>query len=205
MMGRQVRAAQRVALLLVGLSVAWLAGFGWFASMIDQPDGPAPAMADGIVVLTGGADRVATAFHLLAGDRARQLLISGVARRAELADLAHQAGMDTTALADRTTVGHAATSTRGNAEETGAWARAHDIHSLIVVTAAYHMPRALIELSRVLPDVSLYPVRVKPAALRDGSPLAVLRLLAGEYTKWLAAASGLSRLQAGLPAEAEMV
>ena len=32
--------------------------------------------------------------------------------------------------------------TRGNAAETAAWARANAIHSLLVVTAGYHMPRA---------------------------------------------------------------
>jgi uncharacterized SAM-binding protein YcdF (DUF218 family) len=184
--------ALRLAACLCGL---WLAGFGWFAWMVSRPD-PPPPLADGIVVLTGGADRVATAFRLLAGDRARQLLVSGVARSAALADLAHEAGVDAAGLAGRTTLGHAATSTRGNAEETGAWARARGIRSLIVVTAAYHMPRALLELGRTLPGVTLYPVRVTPPALRAGPPGEVLRLLAEEYVKYLAAAAGLSVLQA---------
>ena len=40
------------------------------------------------------------------------------------------------------------------------------MHSLIVVTAGYHMPRALAELRRALPDVTLYPVPVQPPAMR---------------------------------------
>ena len=44
--------------------------------------------------------------------------------------------------------------TRGNAAETAEWARAHQVRSLIVVTSAYHMPRALAELGRDLPDVA---------------------------------------------------
>jgi hypothetical protein len=54
------------------------------------------------------------------------------------------------------------------------------------------------ELARALPEVRLYPVRVTPPALRDGAPVAVLRLLAAEYTKWLAASAGLSRLHSGV-------
>jgi uncharacterized SAM-binding protein YcdF (DUF218 family) len=69
------------------------------------------------------------------------------------------------------------------------------VHSLIVVTAGYHMKRAMTELARALPDVTLYPEAVVPPALRGGTQLSTLRLLAHEYTKWLAAELGLSRLQ----------
>jgi uncharacterized SAM-binding protein YcdF (DUF218 family) len=93
------------------------------------------------------------------------------------------------------TVGRSATDTLGNADETAAWAHANNVHSLIVVTAGYHMKRALTELGRKLPDVALYPAPVVPPALRGGTQLSTLRLLADEYTKWLAAELGLTRLQ----------
>ena len=82
----------------------------------------------------------------------------------------------------------------GNAEETADWAHDNAIRSLIVVTAGYHMPRALAELQRTLPGVALYPVAVLPPALRGEHGTAALRLLAGEYTKWLAAEVGLTAL-----------
>jgi hypothetical protein len=56
------------------------------------------------------------------------------------------------------------------------------------------MPRALAELERTLPGVALYPVAVLPPALRGEHGAAALRLLAGEYTKWLAAEVGLTAL-----------
>ena len=87
-------------------------------------------------------------------------------------------------------MGRAAATTRGNAAETASWARENRLGSLVVVTAAYHMPRALAELARALPGVVLRPSPVRASA--EGSP--GLRLLAGEYTKWLATVAGLSAL-----------
>ncbi len=138
------------------------------------------------MVLTGGAGRVSAALRLLAENRAPALLVSGVGN-AEFPDLARRAGLGAS-LADRVTIGHAAATTRGNAVETADWARGIGARSLIVVTSGYHMARALAELSRVMPGVALYPVSVLPAGERLG-----LRLLAGEYTKFLAAGLGLTR------------
>ena len=186
--------ARRLAplLTLLGLlALAWGGGFVWFVRAAWVAGAP-PAAADGIVALTGGAERVETALKLLAEGRARVLLISGVGGAADFAELAHRAGVDP-ALAPRVTLGRSATTTRGNAAETAEWARADNVTSLIVVTAGYHMPRALTELSRAMPGVTLYPAPVLPPALRQPG-LAALRLLAGEYNKWLATEAGLSAL-----------
>jgi uncharacterized SAM-binding protein YcdF (DUF218 family) len=175
-------------------AAAWVAGFLWFVREAQRP-GPAIPAADGIVALTGGAQRVATAIALLSQNRARVLLISGVGPVTAEQALFRGTGLDPATLAARITLGRAATDTLGNAAEAAAWARANHIHSLIVVTAGYHMKRALTELGRSLPDVVLYPAPVLPPALRGAARFSKLRLLAGEYTKWLAAELGLTRLQ----------
>ena len=90
-------------------------------------------------------------------------------------------------------------STRGNAREVAEWARAQRLGSLRVVTAGYHMPRAMLELRRALPEVELVPHPVQPAALRSAEAVGrgrTWRLLLGEYAKFLAAGIGLSRLSA---------
>jgi uncharacterized SAM-binding protein YcdF (DUF218 family) len=182
-----------LAVLLPALLVlAWAGGFAWFVHVAVETTEP-PPRADGIVALTGGAERVETALRLLAQGRARLLLVSGVGGAAEFTELAHRAGVPAS-LGGRVTLGRAAATTRGNAEETAGWARDNAIRSLIVVTAGYHMPRALAELERTLPGVALYPVAVLPPALRGEHGAAALRLLAGEYTKWLAAEVGLTAL-----------
>jgi uncharacterized SAM-binding protein YcdF (DUF218 family) len=174
------------------LALLWGAGFALFlrAALTERPP---PPRADGIVALTGGAGRVETALRLLAAGQAEQLLISGVGGAAEFRSLAQRAGVDPR-LGSRVTLGRAAATTRGNAAETADWARDKNIRSLIVVTSGYHMPRALAELARALPDVALYPVTVQPPAPREGGEPGMLRLLAGEYTKFLAAEVGLSAL-----------
>jgi uncharacterized SAM-binding protein YcdF (DUF218 family) len=183
------RSAALVLLPLVSVA-AWMVGFAWFLTAAVRDPKP-PPHADGIVVLTGGAGRVETALHLLAAGQARLLLVTGAGGGAgEFAALAHRAGVDP-ALGARTTLGRAATDTHGNALETAAWAREHDIRSLIVVTSGYHMPRALAELSRSLPEVSLHPYPVVPPLLRGAPDAASLRLLAAEYTKYLAVAAGV--------------
>jgi uncharacterized SAM-binding protein YcdF (DUF218 family) len=191
MMMRLIRLALRITAVL---ALLWLAGLAWFIH--DTIQAPDPNVsADGIVAFTGGAERVETALKLLAERRGGLLLLSGVGGGAELQALARGSGIDTAPLAAQVTLGRHATTTHGNAEETEDWARAHQLHSLLVVTGSYHMPRALTELHRVLPDVTLYPVPVLPPALRDPGGLAhagTLRLLAEEYTKWLAASAGIT-------------
>ncbi len=161
-----------------------------------------PPAADGIVALTGGADRVRAGLLLLAEHRAERLLVTGIGGHARFRDLARQAGIDPVPLAGRVTLGHGATSTHGNAEETAAWAQAEGLRSLIVVTAFYHMPRALAEIGRAAPDVTLYPAAVSPALHGDNGlgHLVTLRLLIEEYLKYLGAKLDLTGLtQAGPP------
>lgn len=185
--------ARALTVLALALGAAWLAGFLWFAAYAAR-EAPLPPRADGIVVLTGGASRIAAALDLLRRDRAGMLLISGVAPGTEFATVVRANGGDPAALAGRVTLGRTATDTLGNAAEAAAWARAHRLSTLIVVTASYHMKRALVEIGRALPEARLYPAPVVPPALRGRPSLGRLRLLAAEYTKYLAATLGLTRL-----------
>jgi uncharacterized SAM-binding protein YcdF (DUF218 family) len=187
-----------VAVVVVG-GACWAGGLVWFMNATRCSPEPAPPHTDGIVALTGGAGRVELALRLLAGGRADRLLLSGIGGGSDLATLGRLAGIDTAPLADRITVGRYAASTRGNGVETAAWAEQNRIGSLIVVTASYHMPRALAELRQDLPDVRLYPLPVgsgAPVGSSGGVGVAEkgisLRLEAAEYTKYLLTASGLA-------------
>lgn len=190
------RAMPRLLLLVLPPGLV-LAGFVAFLLAALDPPAAAPAETEAIVVLTGGSERVTTGFRLLAEGRARRMLISGAHQAAGLPEIAAAAGIDPATFAGRVAVGHAAASTRGNAAETAAWARAEQIRSLRVVTAHYHMPRAMLELRRAMPAAGLVPHPVAPAALRG--PAALWRpsawgLLIGEYARYLGALAGLSGL-----------
>jgi uncharacterized SAM-binding protein YcdF (DUF218 family) len=183
--------------IVIGVATALLAGvvalgcgFAWFVRLSERP-GQAPAHTDGIVAFTGGPERVETALRLLASGRADRLLLSGIGGGAELAELSRRAGVDPLPLAGHVTIDRSAATTRGNATDTADWARANGVHSLLVVTASYHMPRAITELARALPEVTLYPVPVVPAERPDRNA-APLRLMAEEYIKFLATTAGLT-------------
>ena len=172
--------------------IALVGGFVWFVQLAAAPPTTVPH-ADGIVVLTGGSNRVDQGLRLLAQGFAPRLLISGVGPGTTLATLVRQAGLDPAIYADRITLGDTAVSTRGNAEETLEWLRGSGMRTLIVVTAFYHMPRALAELRRALPMVRLYPSPVLPDALLRGDARTPITLLVKEYAKFLAFQLGATR------------
>lgn len=186
---RKGGAARRIGLLFGAVVLAWTGGLAWFIYAAGRPSRPLPQSADAIVVLTGGADRVRAGLHLLEDHPAAHLLVTGIGGNAGFRTLAHQAGIDPAPLAGRVTLGRGATSTHGNAVEIAAWARPRDLRSMIVVTAFYHMPRALAEIGRALPGVVLYSASVSPTGAES-----IPGLLVEEYMKYLAAELGLTSL-----------
>jgi uncharacterized SAM-binding protein YcdF (DUF218 family) len=178
-----------LAVLLAGL---WGCGFAVFLGLVftAAPPDPMPH-ADGIIALTGGDDRVGAGLALLAAHDAPLLLISGAGRGTYLGDFTADDAAAATHYAGAITLGHMAGTTHGNALEAADWVRAHHMRSLIIVTADYHMPRALQEMQNTLPGITLIPAPVRPPAMRKLFTIPTLRLLAGEYTKYLVVRAGL--------------
>lgn len=178
-----------IALLLVPAMVLAL-GFALFLRELKASSGQrGAARADGIVALTGGAQRINDAVELLASGQGRRLLISGVNLRVGREDIA-RINPDSERWIDCCIdLGYRARNTIGNAIETRRWVRTNHFTSLLVVTSNYHMPRSLLELGHALPDVKLIPHPVDNSDFsgwwRDP---ALTRLLAVEYAKYLVAA-----------------
>jgi uncharacterized SAM-binding protein YcdF (DUF218 family) len=176
-------------LALVAIVLA--AGFVVFALTLARQEPSLSVKAEGIVAFTGGSDRVIEAAAILARGQAQRLLITGVNRATRSSVLARLLPVPREMFNCCVDLGYEAQDTAGNARETRQWAQAHHLtRSLIVVTSNYHMPRALLELSAVLPGVELYPFPVVSEHVdvadwpRD---LRVAQLVGGEYVKYLRA------------------
>jgi len=177
-------------LLLVMLVI----GFVVFANSIDRERREPAYAADGITVLTGGTSRIDEAMRLLAHGKAKRVLITGVNRgttREQLKRLASQGDQYFACCVD---IDKEARNTIDNATETAQWVALHRYGSIIVVTSNYHMPRALAELARALPDVTLIPYPVVDNNVhveRWWNYIGTTRLLLSEYLKYFPALARL--------------
>lgn len=164
------------------------AGFVMFVGALERAESHEGAPADGIVALTGGAERIGDAMELLARGRGGRLLITGVNEKTSKEEIARQRPDLRLFFSCCVDLDYRALNTIGNAEQTRNWAREHRFRSLIVVTSSYHMPRTLAEISHALPDVRIvaHPVLSERTDLdawwRD-PPL--IKLLALEYVKYV--------------------
>jgi uncharacterized SAM-binding protein YcdF (DUF218 family) len=185
------------ATMFIGVVGTFLlaAGFIWFALAIPGEDISRDRKADGIVVLTGAASRIPDAIELLAAERGKRLLITGVHRDTSAREIARLTPLYSKYFTCCVDLGKAALNTFGNAIETRRWAREHNFGSLIVVTSNWHMPRAMAELAHQLPDTTLIPFPVVSEKAKSepwwSSP-EMTRFLAAEYLKYLFA---LTRMQ----------
>ncbi len=171
-------------------AVAWLAGLLWFATELPSSVAEPERITDAIVVLTGGRGRVHRGLQLLADKRARKLFISGVYRGVDVQELLRVSQQSPGDLECCVALGYEADSTRGNARETASWMYEQGLGSLRLVTAAYHMPRSLLEFRRVLPDAEIVPHPVFPEHVKQRDwwrwPASV-SLIVTEYSKYLVA------------------
>ncbi|MFZ5747098.1 MAG: YdcF family protein [Pseudomonadota bacterium] len=150
--------------VLGAVVLAWGLGFAAFMLSLGRPLSDTRG-TDAIVVLTGGSGRIDRGLALMKKRLARRMLVTGVDPDVKPRELAAEYRADPRLFACCIDLGHQAVDTRGNAEETAEWVRAHHYASVRLVTSDWHMPRARMELRHVLgADVELLgdPVPTRP-------------------------------------------
>ena len=141
---------RRGLFILLLLPVAFLAGFLMFALEAERFESLAASRADGVVVLTGGGERIDIGAQLVTQQRGRRLLISGVNEKVTREDMLGRYPQLRAIEVCCLDLGYRARNTVGNALEASEWAARHGYRSLILVTAASHMPRAVADVWRAI-------------------------------------------------------
>lgn len=160
--------ARFLTFLIVGTLSLLLGGFLAFAQHVDriQPPKDLP-VADGIVVWTGkGGGRLQAGVDLLQSQNGERLLISGVHEDNGAAQISEVTGLSAELAECCLDLDYAAKDTIGNARETASWATALGYDHIILVTSAYHMPRAKVEIAATAGRIRITPYPVERADTR---------------------------------------
>ncbi|MGH6879808.1 YdcF family protein [Hypericibacter sp.] len=193
---RRRRWVRRLVLLFLMFGLIWVIGLVAFVTRIPRGGDVDTTTTDAAVVLTGGSERLEAGLELLANGHAKKLLISGVNKDVDLATLlgslepAEIPKLSPETIACCIALGYSAEDTRGNAVETADWMRQQKFKSIRLITAAYHMPRSMLEFHRAMPGVQVLPYPVFPRQVRQEGwwrwP-GTTNLLVREYNKYLVA------------------
>jgi uncharacterized SAM-binding protein YcdF (DUF218 family) len=181
--------------ILIGFLLLWIGGFALFFQNVYKHTPTTQPHLEAIVVLTGGRERIKTGFQLLCKRQADLIFISGVHPEESLKTVLKTlevsevvCNQDQNWLRARTYLGHTATNTRENASEVAQWLKMRNITSICLVTAAYHMPRSLLELKHQLPEVTIVPYAVFPSKSQKSQwwlGERMFPLIISEYHKFL--------------------
>lgn len=192
---RALKISGRTVAAVLLLAAVWAGGFVWFAYGLPRAVDDPAARTDAIVALTGGSKRLNEGLTLLLQGRAKKLFVSGVHRGVDVAELLRATQQSPPQVQCCIALGYDADNTAGNAAETARWMKEQNFQSLRLVTAGYHMPRALAEFRAAMPGVAVAPHPVFPdtfPAVGWWSRGGAVALAAVEYTKYLAAVLRIS-------------
>ncbi|MCA0370453.1 MAG: YdcF family protein [Proteobacteria bacterium] len=152
------------------------AGFLLFCYHILHLESPhLPGPQAGIVVLTGGPQRLETGLTLLKNHQGLRLLVSGVHKDVRRPQILPNPSLPVD-------LGYSAQNTIENAREAKDWASQHHFGALILVTSKYHLPRARLEFAQRLGEIAIYPYPAQPPTGKEEPFL--LPLAWKEYTKY---------------------
>ncbi|PZQ46115.1 MAG: YdcF family protein [Micavibrio aeruginosavorus] len=169
------------------LVLFWTIGWLWFAAnVVSMKPQDLETKTDAVIVLTGGDKRVNTGFDLVAEGKANYILISGVNPKVTSAELFALWNGNHSKVLPKVTLDYAAGDTVSNATESKKWIAEHEIKSIRLVTANYHMTRSMLMFHKEMPGLIIYKHPVVPDGFAPWSK-PFWSLTFQEYNKCLAA------------------
>ena len=182
---------KKTVIIIFFLLTAFCYGISDFLGKIPSKQSKiSTAQSDGIVVLTGGNNRLKQGIKLLINKKAKKLFISGVYRGNDVLRLLAIQKQNPDEVLCCINIGYNATSTNGNAEETAEWVKNLGYKSIRLVTANYHMPRSLVLFRSAMPNIRIIPHPVYPSKFKykkwwlSGR---TINLVISEYFKYIIA------------------
>ena len=167
-------------ILRIVAALVLIYAFGFLAFAVTLPSPAAKAETDAVVVLTGGAGRIARGLEVVEGGMAKEMFVSGVDPEVKPGEFADQFEVPSRLMNCCVTLGQLAVDTRSNAGEVAQWLQDKEFTSVRLVTTDWHMARAYSEMASTLPAGT----SVLKDAVVSHPDLATLFL---EYNKLLAA------------------
>lgn len=150
------------AITFTALTLLWAAGLMGFNVHVKGLPPPEDTSAEAVIVLTGGPDRINAGLDLLAEKKAKHLFISGVNTKVSAKQLISLWREDMRKPPCCIVLGHEAQNTFENAAEAKDWIEINNIKSALILTENYHMPRAWLEFTAVMPQIDLRPHVIIP-------------------------------------------
>lgn len=152
------------------LATFWAIGcIAFFIAIFTRaPQAPAEK-TEAIVVLTGGENRIEEGLKLFANERAPDLFISGVYPSVTKKDIVKKWADNGPLPVCCITLGHEATTTIQNAEETSKWLEDKNYKTIRLVTSDFHMSRAVMEFKHRMPELNvlIHPIEQNNATHND--------------------------------------
>lgn len=187
------------AFVCVGLALGFIQFANHKVTRTADPAGFPPA--DGIVVVTGGQERIERSFELLLHDAGERLLISGVGLCITKEGVRYYLGNDDSDKAIArfdccVDLDRKAADTFGNARATKDWAATHGYDRVIIVTSAFHMARTSLIFKSAMPDIDFIPYPVVPKAYHGvewWQDRGIINVMIREYGKFLLTWADLKR------------
>ncbi len=181
----------RAVMAVYFIAAAMLACLQYFALTLAAAPDLQPVHTDGLVVATGGQQRISDGLRLVRDGVSDRMLITGVGTgitKDSLAEIFAHTQEEEQILSCCVELDRTAMDTKGNALAARRWAEAHQLASLSLVTANYHMPRALLLFRRIMPGRTIHGLPVIPRDLQPARWYAdwpTAKLLAKEYAKYM--------------------